>query len=799
MNMIEIEIDGKTLEAKEGSMIIQVADDAGIYIPRFCYHKKLSIAANCRMCLVEVEKAPKTLPACATPVTPGMKVFTQSDKALTSQKAVMEFLLINHPLDCPICDQGGECELQDLALGYGKGVSRYTEGKRVVKDKNLGPLVASDMTRCIQCTRCVRFGDEVAGMRELGATGRGDRTEIGTYIEHALQSELSGNVIDICPVGALTSKPFRYTARSWEMQQQEGIAVHDCMGSNIYLHTRGEEYSKTRYVMRVVPRENEAVNETWISDRDRYSYQALNSAERVTSPLLKQNGVWQTVDWETALKACVEKLMQVKEAAGAEQIAALASPNSTTEELFLLQKLMRGLGSHNVDHRLRATDFRHQQQAPLYPSLGLAIAELDSLKTVLLIGSNVRHEQPIANQRLHKAARAGANIMCINPVAYDFNYSLSEQLIVAADALVTTLAKVAKAIFVQQQQPIPSHLNWLLSTVDVGTVETAIASKLMQGEKTAILLGAHAINHPDAAVIATLVQEIAKVTQIKVGSFSEGANSAGAWLAGAVPHRQAANIEIATPGLDAYAMFKEQLKAYILLNVEPELDCAYPSLAKQALDKAEMVIVLSAFRGGELENYADVILPVTPFTETAGSYVNVEGHWQHVAEVIPPTGEARPAWKVLRVLGNFLHLAGFDYVSHTQIIHELKNALAAMPAHEANFQCPTTLNVQPTATLTRLMEWPMYKVDNVVRRAQALQATINADVISVRINATLADRLQLQAGDNVIARQQNSTVRLPVVIDNSIADNYVYIPAGLQETAGFGKAFSAIELQKNNL
>lgn len=794
--MIEIEIDGKKLEAKEGSMVIQVADEAGIYIPRFCYHKKLSIAANCRMCLVEVEKAPKALPACATPITNGMKVFTRSEKALAAQKAVMEFLLINHPLDCPICDQGGECELQDLALGYGRGVSRYTEGKRSVKDKDLGPLVASDMTRCIQCTRCVRFGDEIAGMRELGATGRGERMEIGTYIEHALQSELSGNVIDVCPVGALTSKPFRFTGRAWEMHQHEAISPHDCIGTNIYVHTRGEEYTKIRHVMRVVPRENEAINETWIADRDRYSYEGLHSEERVSKPLVKrENGEWQEIEWEQALHIVTDKLKAIIDHYGAEQIAALASPSSTVEEFYLLQKLIRSLGSHNIDHRIRIADFRNQNYAPIYPSLGVAIADLEKLNTLLLVGADVRHEQPIANARIRKMLKLRGKIMCINPVDYDYNFSFAIKQIVDSAHLVTHLAHVAKALFIKNQQDIPNDLAWLLANLEPDQTAQLIAENLQAGEKAAVIFGLHAVNHPDAAILHALGYWIAKLSQASFGAFSEGANSAGAWLAGAVPHRLPAGAPVNNAGLNAGSMFENQRQAYVLLNVEPELDCAFAHKAKSALMNAQCVISLASFVNSAMKEYVDVILPIAAFTENSGTFVNIEGRWQSYKAMALPLAEARPAWKVLRVLGNFLDLEGFDFNTEQEILAELNLILNEQQAPEKIYLGPEQNNLKAD-TIHSILQWPMYRVDNLVRHAAALQKTMTQDDYAVRLNSKLATALKLLESKNIVIEQNGAKINLAIIIDERIADNQVMIPMGIEATSGFGDPLAEIKLEK---
>ena len=556
--MVKIEIDGRTIESKDGAMIIEAADDAGIPIPRFCYHKKLSVAANCRMCLVEVEKAAKPLPACATPITDGMKVYTRSKKAVAAQKGVMEFLLINHPLDCPICDQGGECDLQDLAMGYGSSHSQYGEQKRVVKDKDIGPLVATDMTRCIHCTRCVRFGQEVAGVRELGATGRGEHMQIGTYVAKAMTSELSGNVIDLCPVGALTSKPFRFHARGWEMDKVSSVAPHDCVGSNIHVESlRGQ-------VRRVVPEENESINETWISDRDRFSYEGVNSQDRVAVPMIKHGDEWAECDWQTALEFAVAGLKGVVDNKGSAQLGALSSPSATTEEMYLLQKLLRGMGSANIDFRLQQQDFSDQSRMPLYPSLGKSVADLDSLKAVLLIGSNVRMDQPIIGLRIRKAAMNGAKVMFINPVDYDFTFKVHTKTIAALSEMEVALVAIAKAL---QEAGVtaPQGLADLFANVEVTETARTMAAELKGSANSAILFGTYAESLPNAATLRALAQAIAKMSGASFGSLTAGANSAGGYLAGALPHRAAAG-KGGTFGLNAAAMFEEKLAGYLLLG-----------------------------------------------------------------------------------------------------------------------------------------------------------------------------------------------------------------------------------------
>lgn len=786
MSDIEIEIDGKVLKAKPNSMVIQVADEAGIYIPRFCYHKHLSIAANCRMCLVEVEKAPKALPACATPVMPGMKVFTRSTKALAAQKAVMEFLLINHPLDCPICDQGGECELQDLSMGFGSADSFYTFGKRSVEDKDIGPLIETEMTRCIQCTRCVRFGDEVAGMRELGATDRGENMEIGTYVQKAMRSEVSGNIIDLCPVGALTSKPFRFTARAWELNQYPTIAAHDCVGSNIYAHTRNGK------VMRVVPHENIDINQTWISDRDRFSYEGLYHPDRLEKPMVRVEGQWKETDWQTALDMAMARLQGVITAEGAEQIAALASPNSTLEEFYLLQKLMRHIGSPHIDYRLRETDFSDQNEMPLFPGLPMSLTDIETSDVIVLIGSMIQREQPIAGLRVRKATQNGARVIAINMIDDDFNFKVSAKKIVAPHRFVDTLTQVVKTL----SQP----------DEDCST----IAELLRAGKKISVLVGIQAFHHPKASHIRALARQMADACQGTVGFLTEGANAAGAYLAGAIPHRATAGKSIEHTGLNAQTVWKNPRKAYVLLNVEPELDSANAPLALTALEQAECVISLSLYKNPVLMDYAHVILPITPFTETAGTFVNAMGHWQRFNGVAMPFGEARPAWKVLRVLGNLLHCEGFDYESAHDVHDEVK-ALVDQAGEAAGSRLEAQRDdigeARPEAdellttdqSLSRVGEIPIYAGDSLQRRAKALQATqmiIQEHLVKVRLHPETASRLQVGDQDVVTVSQQHHRIRLPVQIDERVPVDAASIAGGILATGELGELYGRVDIVK---
>jgi NADH-quinone oxidoreductase subunit G len=780
---VTIEVDGKPLQARKGAMLIEATDAAGIYIPRFCYHKKLSIAANCRMCLVEVEKAPKPLPACATPVADGMKVHTRSDKAREAQKGTMEFLLINHPLDCPICDQGGECELQDLALGYGKDASRYQEAKRIVKDKDLGPLIATEMTRCIHCTRCVRFGQEIAGIMELGATGRGEHMQIGTYIERSVDSELSGNVIDLCPVGALTAKPSRYTARPWELEGHASISPHDCVGANIEVQVRRGR------VLRVLPRANEEVNECWIADRDRFSYEALNADDRLEMPMIRRNGQWEETDWQTALEFTLTSLNRVLGKHGSEQLGALASPGATLEEHFLLQKLVRALGSNNVDHRLRQSDFSDDDAMPPFPYLGQSIANLERLTALLLIGSNLRKDQPLLNHRVRKSVRKGARAMVINPLDYDFNYRLAHEVVTPPAYLARAAARVAIALATLKHTQAPAEVRALAGETDAGA--QAMAEVLFKSDNAAVLLGNLANFHPQAATLRAIAQHIADLSGARLGHIPE-ANGAGAWLAGCVPHRGPGGVRLAKSGRDAQAMLRDPLKAYLLFGVEPELDCLNGAQARAAMKAAEFVVMCSAFkpsiyRSGAID-YAHVLLPLAAFAETAGSFVNAEGRRQAFNGAVEPPGQARPGWKIVRVLGSMMQLPGFAYTNIDEVRSEIKTDVTPSAQLAATHISTPAENLVPMsrAQVTRIAEVPIYAVDALTRRAPSLQATADNPGPAARLNAVQAATLGVSGGDQVLVRMAAGDAELELVIDARVPDGCVWIPAGYAETASLG-------------
>ena len=770
--MVEIELDGKAVEVPQGSMVMHAANKLGTYIPHFCYHKKLSIAANCRMCLVEVEKAPKPLPACATPVTQGMKVFTHSAKAVEAQRSVMEFLLINHPLDCPICDQGGECQLQDLAVGYGKSNSRYDEEKRVVFHKNVGPLISmQEMTRCIHCTRCVRFGQEVAGVMELGMINRGEHSEITTFVGQTVDSELSGNMIDICPVGALTSKPFRYAARTWELGRKRSVSPHDSLGANTTVQTKANK------VMRVVALENEAINECWISDRDRFSYEGLNSADRVSTPMVKQGGQWLETDWQSALDYVANSLKTISAESGPESIGALAHPISSTEELHLLQKMIRGVGSQQIDTRLRQVDITGAAKAPW---LGMPITKLNELDRLLIIGSFLRKDQPVLAARIRTASKRGLQVLRIDAGGDDWLIP-AKNISAAPSAWLNALAEIAHAIAKAKSVTVPAGT----STVVVSQEAQNIADALLTGSTSSVLLGSAAISHPQASDLHLLAQFIAEQTGATLGFLPVGGNAVGASLVNA----NGAGIESVLSG---------DRRAIILMNIEPDSDLPNPVAARTALAKANTVIALSAFKSPDLLETADVILPITPFTETVSTFVNLEGRTQTIQPSVKPLGDSRPGWKVLRVLGGLLGLDGFLFNLPEEVLGEaLDEAYCSRLSNQTSSSFIASKNHATPGVLERVSDVNIYAGDPIVRRSSALQLTRDAKRgHHVGLNSKTFADLGVKEGDAVRVTQGSESVDLPVTLEANLALGVVRVSAGTSASAKLGSMFGPVTVSK---
>ncbi|MFM8798020.1 MAG: NADH-quinone oxidoreductase subunit NuoG [Fluviibacter sp.] len=775
--MLEIEIDGKKAQVADGSTVMDAASQLGIYIPHFCYHKKLSIAANCRMCLVQVEKAPKPLPACATPVTNGMKVFTHSELAVTAQKGVMEFLLINHPLDCPICDQGGECQLQDLAVGYGQSGSRFTEEKHVVFHKNVGPLISmEEMSRCIHCTRCVRFGQEVAGVMELGMLNRNVHSEISTFVGKTVDSELSGNMIDICPVGALTSKPFRYSARTWELQRRKSVSPHDATGANVTIQIKGD------VVKRVLPFDNENVNECWISDKDRFSYESLNSSERLLKPMLKQGGQWQEVEWNVALDYVAHGLRSIAKDAGGDQIATVVSPHATLEEMYLAGRITRALGSDNIDFRLRQQDFRADALRPgAAPWLGLPLADLSNVDAALIVGGFLRKDAPLVAQRLRHAARKGASVFSVNVTSDDSLIKHAGMIYTPPGQLVAALAGVVRAA----AEIKGVQASALAALGNAGELERKIATALIgepqiESGPRAIVLGNVAVQHPDYSLLEQLAGELATITGASAGTVGEAANSVGGYIAKAMPQQG---------GRDAARLFAEPRKAYVLFGCEPSLDVANPAQALRALNAADMVVQFASFKDADAMAYADVLLPLSPFTETSGTFVNGEGVAQSFVGVVRTAGDSRPGWKLLRVLGNLLNVERFDYQSSEEVRNEMLGADNCLP--EGALACTLPVTVSGVTTLQgsglqRIADVPIYFADALVRRSPSLQKTKDAQAPTARMNAATLAQVGAADGRSVRVKGSEGSATLNAVLDNTVPDGCVRIAAAHPSTATIG-------------
>ena len=775
--MLKVEIDGRETTVPNGTMVIEAAKDLGIFIPHFCYHPKLSIAANCRMCLVQVEKAPKPLPACATPVTDGMKVFTRSDYAKQAQRGVMEFLLINHPLDCPICDQGGECQLQDLAVGYGGTGSRYDEAKRVVEAKDIGPLVAAEeMSRCIQCTRCVRFGQEVAGVMELGMLNRGEHSEIAAFVGRTVDSELSGNMIDLCPVGALTSKPFRYSARTWELSRRRSVSPHDGLGANLVVQV------KQNRVMRVLPLENEALNQCWLSDKDRFSYEALNVPDRLAKPMIRKDGALRETDWQTAIEYVAERLGDIAKRQGGAALGFLGSPHATLEELHLLARLARALGSDNVDFRLRHADFSADPFRQGAPWLGMKVAGLGKLDRLLVLGSFLRKDQPLIASRLRLAAQRGQQLNLIHAADDDLLIRVANKAIVRPSEFAATLGQVVKAVAEAKRAGIPQAV----ASLTVSQQAIAIAASLASGANVGIFLGNAAEQHPQAGQLAALAQALSDLLGARFGVLGAAANSVGGYLAGAVPGK----------GLNAAAMLASPRRAYVLLGTDLALDSYDAARARAAMEAAELVVSLAMYESQNAE-YADVMLPIGPFTETAGTFVNTEGGMQSFSGVVQPLAEARPAWKVLRVLGSTLGLSGFDFDSSEQvrdavgdqawIDRQLSNRLEGMAV-----AAPAT----SSAEVERVADVPIYFADPIVRRAPSLQETADARPPRAGMSAATLARLGIAPGDTVRVRQDGGDALLLAARDDGLADGTVRVASGHASTARLGGMFGAATVEK---
>ena len=792
---IQLEIDSRQVRVRDGVTIMEAAHALGIAVPHFCYHKKLSIAANCRMCLVDVEKAPKPLPACATPAVDGMIVRTCSEKAKRAQHGVMEFLLINHPLDCPICDQGGECPLQDLAVGYGISSSRYAEEKRVVMEKNLGPLISTGMTRCIHCTRCVRFGSEIAGAMELGLSGRGEHAEIMPFVEKTVDSELSGNMIDICPVGALTSKPFRFTARPWELSHRDSISPHDCWGSALQLHTKDGK------VLRVVPRENEEVNECWISDRDRFSYEGLNADSRAIRPMLRPSDAtqWSEVTWPDALDFTTAELQKIAAKHGADSVGFLASPSATTEELHLFQKFARAFGSPHIDHRLRESDFSADGRRRGIPWLGMKISEMRQLKSALLVGANPSRDLPLLAHRLRQLAKSRGKVFSVAPLSVAGQCRLAGESVVKPSRMAPRLAQILRAARELGGVSSPTADGKLFSELDVADMPDEFAKRVASrlcGSESAIWLGAQARHHPKADSILRLAQTLAETAGARLGCLTDGANAIGAYLAEAIPFGDAH-----ARGFNAAQMSAKKMKGYVLLGCEPE-DFADSAAIRRALGEAEFVASLSAF-DDKSRRFANAILPIAPFSETSGTFISGEGRRQTFAAAVPPKGESRPGWKVLRVLGNALNLPGFDFESPDEIRAEIfdgKSDIAAFLNNGINVSSfedeSQTDNLSANFnSFERIGDIPPYRIDAIVRRAAALQKTRRSrEADSAFMHPDDIASLGISSGEKIRFSADADFIEAEVFADTQLPRGVVRAAGGGGVFESLGELFSRVEI-----
>jgi NADH-quinone oxidoreductase subunit G len=779
---VTVTVDGHTLEAAPGEMLIQVTDRAGIQIPRFCYHDKLSIAANCRMCLVEVERAPKPLPACATPVMDGMVVRTRSERAVGAQKATMEFLLINHPLDCPICDQGGECELQDQAMGYGRDISRYTERKRVVRDKDIGPLVSTDMTRCIHCTRCVRFGEEIAGFQELGTIGRGEDMRIGTFIEQSVDHELSGNIIDLCPVGALNNKPFRFRARAWELQSVAGVSAHDCFGSNTWNHVqRGED------VLRIVPRDDERLNEGWLADRDRFACEGIHAEDRVTVPMVREGEDWREIHWEEALVLAAESL---KTNAG-DDLGILLSPSSTCEEMLLASKLASGLGCNNIDHRVRRADQRDQAADPQVPGLGLSPAELEQMNSVLVVACNMRREVPMYAHRLGNLGRAGGELSFCNAREVEWLHPIHATLTTGQRGLASGLRAILEAACKITGTKCPKHLKGM-KPAKAADEHKRIAQSLVDGERALVMLGLAACRNAAYSDLRALAAALAEITGARFGELTEGANTAGGYLAGAVPHRGIAGAE-STLGLDARTMLEQARPGYLLVGLEPEFDSICGGVAQEAMDEASCVILVAPYLSERMREYVSVFLPTGTAFESSGTFINASGDWQSFRGAMQPMGASRPTWKVLRVLGNMLEFDGFEHDSSEEVLAELELACADIDMDQT-YRGAFEASSNDTEGMIRVSSVPLYACDMLARRSQPLQDTVAGRMIAVRMSPADATKLGVGSGHVVAVTSAEGQVTMDLSVDPGVKDGDVWVPVGVAETLGLSGCDVPVEV-----
>ena len=718
-NKVNITINNVLHSVDEGTMLIEITDELGIYIPRFCYHEKLSIAANCRMCLVEVENSSHALPACATPVTDGMVVDTLSHSTKTAQQSTMEFLLINHPLDCPICDQGGECELQDLAYAYGKNNSRFDLQKLTKPNDDLGPLVSTDMTRCIMCTRCTRFGSEVAGIEELGTMGRGETSNISTYVKQTVNHELSGNIIDLCPVGALNNKPYRYTDRTWEMDQIQSVSPHDCVGTNLYMHVKNNK------IKRVVPMQNESINETWIADRDRFGFDGIYSEDRLLTPLIRNNGtlIESTIEESRhQLNATISSLIQSNKT---DNIAALISPSVSLNEQFIFSNYLSQLGIRNIDHRINQVDFSGDTLDPLFPHLNIKLNTIEKMETIFVIGSDLRRETPLISHWVKKAADKGASIHFMDIALREYHFPISDYIITDTQSLVENIGLVAKAASTIAQLDVPQHIQEQLDNLsEPSATHKQIAQSLFTKTNTLLLNGLVSRSHSDFSLIRSYINILASLTNSNLGELTSGANSVGAYITGCIPHRNLLG-QSSQAGLNALEIASKNHDLIILYGLEID-DCLYNQMLAEALKGSKKVVVFNSFMESVINDHADIVIPINTIYESKGSFINLTGQVQNFNQelLLPNDYYSNEA-----LLTDLVNERDLDIPSFNDFMKGLESFIDQSIANRNYIkEFPVKTNNPSPIDITNTFN--MYSIDAILRRSKPLQQTKESKTIT---------------------------------------------------------------------
>ena len=753
---MKVYINDKEFDALPGETIIQLSDRVGIHIPRFCYHKHLSVVASCRMCLVDIEGVKHAQPACSTPLNDNMRVNTSSQKTKDAQKNSMEFLLINHPLDCPICDQGGECELQDVSLEHGDDHSTYMQLKRVVIDKDVSPLISTDMTRCIHCSRCVRFGEEISNVKELGLLDRGEDMKIDVFVEQKISSELSGNMIDLCPVGALNNKPYRYKARTWDLREHSGISPHDCIGSNIFYHTYKNK------IVRAVPKENPDINQTWLSDRDRFGYEGIYSKDRIYKTLIRQDSKLIELERQLVTQKISELLNDMIRDNGTDKIGCLISARSTNEELFLFQKLARGLGIKNIDHRTNECDFSYQDNYPVMPSLGCDISDLDSFDNIILIGVNIKSEFPILSVRLNQAVKKGTKIYSIN--------------------------------FDSSSEDFPLFFKKTVNNKDLVTFFTNEKTTLNfnKDQKTLVINGPAISRLSNQSDVLSIIHKYCLSIKATLGILTDYCNSTGAWISGNVPHREIAGVSIKEQGLNSYDMLSSEVSSYVLFNLEPELDFYDSKLIENSLKKSKCNVIFSNYLTPMIEKYADIIIPIATFAETKGSYINIEGKEQSFNNIVNLDKNIYEGWDILSqiIADNNLGSYSYDTIREELIrsINDVDYSLNNLSNHSLN------QDNKKNDDIFILSKRHIYKSDSIVRRSESLKMTEQSKFDKIYISKNLKDNID----QSIIKSLHDFNVddyQTKLVVDSNLSSNTIIYPSSDYEDKYRGPKSANIEQQ----